>query len=69
MKKAKKPLIIIGTSAINLSDGKDILKICAEIAKKYQITNNNFNGLNILQQDISRVGALDIGFYNNFFAT
>jgi len=67
LKKAKKPLIIIGTSAINLSDGKDILKICAEIAKKYQITNHNFNGLNILQQDISRVGALDIGFYNNFF--
>ena len=67
LRKAKKPLIIIGTSAINLSDGKDILKICAEIAKKYKITNHNFNGLNILQQDISRVGALDIGFYNNFF--
>lgn len=67
LKKAKKPLIIIGTSAINFSDGKDILKVCAEIAKKYQITNHNFNGLNILQQDISRVGALDIGFYNNFF--
>ena len=67
MKKSKKPLIIIGTSAINFSDGKDILKVCAEIAKKYQITNHNFNSLNILQQDISRVGALDIGFYNNFF--
>ena len=24
-----------------------------------------FNGFNILQQDISRVGAIDIGFYNN----
>jgi len=67
LKKAKKPLIIIGTSAINFSDGQDVLKVCAEIAKKYQIINNNFNGLNILQQDISRVGALDIGFYNNFF--
>ena len=28
-----------------------------------------FNGLNILQQDISRVGALDIGFYNNIFSS
>ena len=31
------------------------------------MSNENFNGLNILQQDISRVGALDIGFYNNKF--
>ena len=64
---AKKPLIIIGTSAINYEEGESVLKICSDISSKYNISNNNFNGLNILQQDISRVGALDIGFYNSKF--
>ena len=64
---SKKSLIIIGNSAINYHDGKEVLNICAEIAKKYNVSNNNFNGFNILQQDISKVGAIDIGFYNNSF--
>jgi len=67
LKNAKRPLIIIGTSAINCEEGQDVLKLCAEISYKYKISNENFNGLNILQQNISRVGALDIGFYNNKF--
>ena len=67
LQNAKKPLIIIGTSAINYEEGEEVLKICSEISNKYNMSNENFNGLNILQQDISRVGALDIGFYNNKF--
>ncbi len=31
---AKNPIIIIGTSAINTSEGSSVLKTCAEIAKK-----------------------------------
>ena len=68
LKNSKKSLIIIGNSAINYCDGKEVLNVCSEIAKKYNISNNNFNGFNILQQDISKVGAIDIGFYNNDFA-
>ena len=45
----------------------NVLKICSEISSKYGISNESFNGLNILQQNISRVGALDIGFYNQKF--
>ena len=67
LENSKKPLIIIGTSAINNEDGEEIIKICAEISSKYGLFDENFNGLNILQQNISRVGALDIGFYNNKF--
>ena len=66
--KAKKPLIIIGNSAINFAEGVSVLNICSEIAKKYNISNHKFNGFNILQQDISKVGALDLGFYNNNFS-
>ena len=68
LKNSKKSLIIIGNSAINYCDGKEVLNVCSEIAKKYNISNNNFNGFNILQQDISKVGAVDIGFYNHDFA-
>ena len=68
LKNSKKSLIIIGNSAINYSDGKEVLNICSEISKKYNISNNNFNGFNILQQDISKVGAIDIGFYNKNFS-
>ena len=67
LQNAKKPMIIIGTSAINFEGGQDILRICSEISNKYNITNETFNGLNILQQNISRVGSLDIKFYNNNF--
>ena len=67
LENAKKPLIIIGTSAINYEDGQNILNLCSEISSKYNVLDDQFNGFNILQQNISRVGALDIGFYNNKF--
>jgi len=67
LENAKQPLIIIGTSAINYEEGDNVLKTCSEISSKFSPTNENFNGLNILQQNISRVGALDIGFYNKKF--
>ena len=67
LEDAKKPLIIVGTSAINHEEGEDVVKTCSEISSFFNISNEHFNGLNILQQNISRVGALDIGFYNNKF--
>ena len=69
LENSKKPLIIIGNSAINNQDGEEIIKLCSEISKKYNVINEGFNGFNILQQDISKVGALDIGFYNSLFSS
>jgi len=66
LKSAKNPLIILGTSAINNDHGKKILETAGLIAKKIQ-KNKNINPLNILNQDISRVGALDLKFYNKKF--
>ena len=66
LSESKNPLIIVGTSAINNIDGEDVLEVCGEIAKKIQ-KNKNTNPLNILNQDISRVGALDMGFVNSSF--
>ena len=69
LQKAKKPFLILGNSAINGEDGEDVLDLCAQITKQFRITKDNWNGFNILQQDISKVGALDIKFYNNEFST
>ena len=64
--KAKNPLIIVGTSSINSNFGTSILETSAMLAKKIQ-KNKDINPLNILHQDISRVGALEINFYNKYF--
>ena len=53
MLNAKNPIIILGTSAINHSAGKDVLELCAEIAKKLPNANTEFNPLNILNHTLS----------------
>ena len=62
--KSKKPIIIIGESALELDSGQFIF----ENIKKFLLENNfiteNWNALNILVQNASTVGAIDIGFYN-----
>ena len=66
LEESKNPLIILGTSAINNSLGSNVIENCAVLAKKFQ-KNININPLNILNQDISRVGALELKFYNKEF--
>ena len=68
LKKSKKPMIIIGLSAISRKDGEAVLSLCRKIALKYNIVQDDWNGFNILNTNISKVGALDIGFYNNKFS-
>ena len=68
---SKKPIIIIGESALELKSGQYIY----ERTKKFLVENNfiheNWNALNILPQNASTVGAIDLGFFeisekNNF---
>ena len=66
LKNSKNPLIIIGTSAISNKEGYKVLETCGALAKKIQ-KNKNINPLNILNQDVSRVGALELNFYNKEF--
>ena len=71
IKKSKKPIFIIGESALIGKKGKYIFE---EI--KFFLYQNNFitkewNALNILSQNASRVGAIELGIYsitknNNF---
>jgi NADH-quinone oxidoreductase subunit G len=70
-KNAKKPLFIIGESALELKNAKYILEETKSFLIKNNFINESWNALNILVQNASSVGAIDLGFYsieekNNF---
>ena len=73
LKKSKNPLIIIGESALELKSGKFILEGFKEFLHKNNFINENWNSFNVLTQNASTVGALDLNFFNkpngtgNFF--
>ena len=57
---AKKPIIIIGESALELKSGAYIFEEFKKFLKKNNLINENWNGLNILVQNASTVGLLDL---------
>ncbi|MEO0328276.1 MAG: NADH-quinone oxidoreductase subunit NuoG [Pseudomonadota bacterium] len=62
LKKAKRPLIIIGQGALSRSDSKAILSLAAQLAKDTNAVTKDWNGLSFLHTDAGLVGGLDIGF-------
>ena len=64
LKNSKKPMIIIGESALELKSGKYIFEEFKEFLKKYNLINEKWNSLNILPQNASTVGSLDLGIIN-----
>jgi len=62
LKKAKKPLIIIGQGAVARSDGEAILALAAALAKDVGAVGKDWNGFSVLHTAASRVGGLDLGF-------
>jgi len=62
MKKARKPMIIIGQGALNRADSKAVFAALTRLAKAAGVIGADWNGFNILQTAAARVGGLDIGF-------
>ena len=61
LKRAKKPMIIIGMGALSRADGAAILGKAHEIADSFGVVSGNWNGFNVLHTAAARVGALDLG--------
>ena len=57
---AKKPIIIIGESALELKSGKYIFEKLKSFLIDNNLINDNWNSLNILSQNASTVGLLDL---------
>ena len=64
IKKSKKPIVIIGESALHGDVGEYIFESFKHFLNKNNFINKNWNSLNILTQHASRVGAVDLGIYS-----
>jgi len=69
LRDAKRPMLILGASAVARADGAAILKAAAKIAADTGMigpagkpVEGGWNGFNILHTAASRVAALDLGF-------
>ena len=61
--KSKKPIIIVGESALALKSGKFILENLKDFLLKNNFINEEWNALNILSKNASTVGAIDLNFF------
>ncbi|ONH66886.1 NADH-ubiquinone oxidoreductase 78 kDa subunit, mitochondrial [Cyberlindnera fabianii] len=65
LSNAKNPMIIVGSGVVNSPDAKAIYSLIGSFVKKStNFITEEWNGLNLLQRDASRAGALEIGFFN-----
>ena len=64
LNSCKKPMFIIGESALELKNGKLVLEKIKEYLIKKNFINENWNAFNILSQNASTVGAIDMKFFN-----
>ncbi|MDD7908511.1 NADH-quinone oxidoreductase subunit NuoG [Pseudovibrio exalbescens] len=62
LKKAARPMIIVGEGAVAREDGQAILSAAAKLAQSVGALADEWNGFNVLATAASRVGGLDIGF-------
>tara|TARA_B100001123_G_scaffold356380_1_gene410022 strand:- start:1797 stop:3836 length:2040 start_codon:yes stop_codon:yes gene_type:complete len=63
IKKSKKPIIIIGESALYGQSGQYLFEELKNFLSKNNFIKKDWNALNILTQQASRVGAIDLGAY------
>lgn len=62
---AKNPLIIVGSGVADSEDAGAIYKTVGDfVGKNANFNTPEWNGLNLLHREASRVGALDVGFVN-----
>ncbi len=62
LKKAKRPMVIIGMGAVARIDGAAMLGKVRQIAEACDVVKNDWNGFNMLHTAAARVGGLDLGF-------
>ena len=62
LKRAKKPLIIVGQGALARGDGAAVLAQAASLADTVKAVSGDWNGFAVLHTAAARVGGLDLGF-------
>ena len=62
LKKAERPMVIIGQGALSRDDGLEVLSVARFIADNFGLIKEGWNGFNVLHNAAGRVGGLDMGF-------
>jgi NADH-quinone oxidoreductase subunit G len=62
LRKAERPLLLVGAAAFARADGAAIASLAAKAAVDLGAVKEGWNGYSVLHTDASRVGALDLGF-------
>ncbi|MEX3009332.1 NADH-quinone oxidoreductase subunit NuoG [Hoeflea sp. TYP-13] len=62
LKRAKRPIILIGQGALARADGAAVLAQAAKLAVDVKAVTGEWNGFAVLHTAASRVGGLDLGF-------
>ncbi|UUP19181.1 NADH-quinone oxidoreductase subunit NuoG [Nitratireductor thuwali] len=62
LKKAKRPMILVGQGALARPDGRAVLGHAAKLATAVKAVTEDWNGFAVLHTAAARVGGLDIGF-------
>ena len=62
LKKAERPMIIVGQGALSRADGLAVLSAVSALAEKVGAVKADWNGLAVLHTAAARVGGLDLGF-------
>jgi NADH-quinone oxidoreductase subunit G len=62
LRKAERPLLLLGTDAMARADGAAIASLAAKAALGLGAVKEGWNGFSVLHNAASRVGALDLGF-------
>ena len=63
-KKSKKPMVIIGESALYGKTGKYVFETIKSFLFNNNFIRDDWNALNIINQQAARVGAIDLGVYS-----
>ncbi|MDH3702544.1 MAG: NADH-quinone oxidoreductase subunit NuoG [Alphaproteobacteria bacterium] len=62
LKKAERPMLILGMGALARADGAAVLEATRAIAEDCGMVAEGWNGFNVLHTAAARVGGLDLGF-------
>ena len=64
-KNAKNPLLILGEHALNTEHSKQIHALCKNIALKFNLIREDWNGFGILHRSASNTGVFESSFFTN----
>ena len=62
LKRAKRPMILVGQGALNRSDSPALVGLIAQLAADTGVVTNDWNGYSVLHTAAGTVGGLDLGF-------